>query len=355
MHRQKGVIEAFWDCPQCNTKRIGGLTKKCPNCGYTVGEGQKYYIRAITDNFLTEDQIPKGEEWQCSFCGSYNPHDAEICQNCGASYEDGINYFNATENKKRELESKAKEQEEWLERNSYTSKASTIAQSKAKRFIFFALIFSALIVFWFLSRESESYGEIIEKSWNRTVAVEELTNVEESGWTLPEDAELIASTSEVKSYRQEIIGYTTVYETHTRQVQDGEVCHDEAYDNGNGTYSIETVCQPNYVTETYQEPVEKPVFEQVPEYATKYFYKIDKWLQKDMLKAEGVNNEPYWPEAELSDTTRYGEKTEEYYVVIRLKNKDHTTKISEREYYNYIVGDSIDCRTNKLGHFEIAN
>ena len=54
-------------------------------------------------------KISRNPDWQCSFCGSLNSDDLNICKNCGATKEDSErNYF---EIRKQEEEKKRKKEE----------------------------------------------------------------------------------------------------------------------------------------------------------------------------------------------------------------------------------------------------
>ena len=54
-------------------------------------------------------KISRNPDWQCSFCGSLNSDDLNICKNCGATKEDSErNYF---EIRQQEEEKKRKKEE----------------------------------------------------------------------------------------------------------------------------------------------------------------------------------------------------------------------------------------------------
>ena len=52
------------------------------------------------------EKISRNPDWQCSFCGSLNSDDLNVCKNCGATKEDSErNYF---EMRQQEEEKKRK-------------------------------------------------------------------------------------------------------------------------------------------------------------------------------------------------------------------------------------------------------
>lgn len=58
------------------------------------------------------EKISRNPDWQCSFCGSLNSDDLNVCKNCGATKEDSErNYFEMRqqeEEKKRKKERREK-------------------------------------------------------------------------------------------------------------------------------------------------------------------------------------------------------------------------------------------------------
>ena len=100
------LIEGLWDCPFCDNKRIKAGQKTCPLCGHPQDENTKFYMPDAIE-YVSEEKaakISRNPDWQCSFCGSLNSDDLNICKNCGATKEDSErNYF---EIRKQEEEKK---------------------------------------------------------------------------------------------------------------------------------------------------------------------------------------------------------------------------------------------------------
>ena len=90
------IIEGLWDCPFCGNKRIRAGQKTCPDCGHPQDENTKFYmpdeIKYVSEE--EAEKISRNPDWQCSFCGSLNSDDLNVCKNCGATKEDSErNYF----------------------------------------------------------------------------------------------------------------------------------------------------------------------------------------------------------------------------------------------------------------------
>lgn len=105
------IIEGLWDCPFCGNKRIRAGQKTCPDCGHPQDENTKFYmpdeIKYVSEE--EAEKISRNPDWQCSFCGSLNSDDLNVCKNCGATKEDSErNYF---EMRQQEEEKKRKKEE----------------------------------------------------------------------------------------------------------------------------------------------------------------------------------------------------------------------------------------------------
>ena len=97
--------------PVCGNKRIRAGQKTCPDCGHPQDENTKFYmpdeIKYVSEE--EAEKISRNPDWQCSFCGSLNSDDLNVCKNCGATKEDSErNYF---EMRQQEEEKKRKKEE----------------------------------------------------------------------------------------------------------------------------------------------------------------------------------------------------------------------------------------------------
>ena len=61
---------------------------------------------------------------------------------------------------------------------------------------------------------------IDDLDWERTIDIEEVVTHNESDWSLPDDARLQYTKSEIQSYKDVLDHYETVTETKTRSVID---------------------------------------------------------------------------------------------------------------------------------------
>ena len=53
-------VMGYWDCPVCQTKKIKGTVRDCPNCGAPRGKDVRFYMDG-EDVRLTEEEEKKKE------------------------------------------------------------------------------------------------------------------------------------------------------------------------------------------------------------------------------------------------------------------------------------------------------
>ena len=92
-------------------KGLEPVKKPVPICGHPQDENTKFYmpdeIKYVSEE--EAEKISRNPDWQCSFCGSLNSDDLNVCKNCGATKEDSErNYF---EMRQQEEEKKRKKEE----------------------------------------------------------------------------------------------------------------------------------------------------------------------------------------------------------------------------------------------------
>ena len=82
------------------------ITEKC-RIHAACGVSQTPKIKYVSEE--EAEKISRNPDWQCSFCGSLNSDDLNVCKNCGATKEDSErNYF---EMRQQEEEKKRKKEE----------------------------------------------------------------------------------------------------------------------------------------------------------------------------------------------------------------------------------------------------
>ena len=357
------LVEGLWDCPFCDSKRIRAGQKTCPNCGHPQAESTKFYMPDAVEYVPEEkaEKISRNPDWQYSFCGSLNSDNLDSCANCGATKEESErNYF---EMRQQEEEKKYKKEEQ--KAFSQRSESEEPRKSFLKNMLlligtFVTIVFSIFGLLASCFSPNVRNVTIDDFEWQSAIDVKENVTYDESGWTLPDDARLQYTQSEIKEYQPIIDHYKTVTETKTRPVFDHNEAHTSYKDLGNGYFEKHAYYTPVYRNETYTETHQEPVYRQEPVYATKYYYEIDRWQAVDHAVSSGNDQKPYWSKPKLGSKQKTGIKTERYSVIITYKNKKNkdVTKEYTMKYSDWKTlkkGKNVKLKLNKLGYAEIPN
>jgi len=206
---------------------------------------------------------------------------------------------------------------------------------------------------FFLLRSSDETVMVEQFEWERDVEVEAYLTVEEEDWLVPEGGRQIDSRREVRRYDQKLIGYDTVQREVAEEVQVGTntyVCGQR--DLGNGFFEDIMCSEPVYETRYRTETEQVPIYENVPVYDTLYIYEIDKWVDEfEWVTASGMDQDPYWPEANLAANEREGTRSEEYLIVfVSEDGETYTMEFSLDEWLAFEMNTAYELRVNALGN-----
>lgn len=334
------IIEGFWDCPYCGARKIRGHLRECPSCGKARGEDTVFSHDAPSEeNTVKEPEtVSRDADWHCEYCDALNPADAENCLSCGAP-RTGKDYFEMRE-KKKEKEERDK---------TPTAPEKPVRSAARSRLPLLIVLAAAILLMIYLTTPKKAMVQVRDRSWERTIAVEQLTTVDEDGWTVPDGARVLEEEETIHHY-DSILDH---YETRERQVSQQVLDHYETVvtgyqDLGNGYFEEITAQQPVYRTEYYTETYQEPVYISVPRYATRYYYEIDRWVYERTEKTEGTGeNTPAWPELTLKEREREGQRTETYSLTaVNAKGNEFYYKCrSEKEWNSLKEGTSLNVRT----------
>lgn len=354
-------VEGYWDCNQCGTKQIKGRFRNCTGCGKPRGKDVEFYMLETT---AAENQNVSDEpDWYCSYCESLNSARISSCESCGASREESDkNYFNLQEEKKQEQrEKEIKEQirkeqlddyKEFRSLNTETlykkeNKKEKHTNSKLlKKGIGFASIIALigfLLVFLFVPKQTTLY--VNNKTWQRSIEIEEYKTVRENAWNIPSGGRLVETKREIHHYDQIVDHYKTVTEQKSERYISHYKTETSYKDMGNGYFDTVTKQVPVYDTRYWTETKQEPVYKSVPVYQTKYYYDIERWVTKEWKTTEGINNEPYWHELDLQELEREGSRIEDYYIsTTNKKDKEKRYELSYEEWEDILINTEIDVK-----------
>ena len=357
------TVEGFWDCTYCDTKGIRGRAKFCPNCGHGRGESVRFYTMDVSEDVaITDEEFEReraeaaknsrsdsaeytqahevtdgspslfsraeGEgrgdareasdasDWLCDFCGTYNPASADVCSGCGAAREmtEGKTYQQTQGTVARTYDSQGNlVSERDLSKPkpkpaAQTAPAAAVSAKGGGGCLRIALI--AVVAFIvmgvigsvFLAPKPQDLT-VASFDWERTIEVQRLTTVSDSGWSLPSGARVTRTAQEVSGYRDVLDHYASVPYEVSEEVLDHYETYTTTVDNGDGTFDVEEHEEPVYRTETHTEWRDEPVYRQEPIYDTKYYYEVERWVHERDVVTQGTDHDPQWGKVELSEAT----------------------------------------------------
>lgn len=340
------VVEGYWDCPYCKTKKIGGLTRNCPNCAKPRGVDTVFYMEG-EKRYLSNEEVKKvgtDPDWLCEYCDTLNSSKVCNCKNCGSPRDSkNKNYFNM-----RTKENPTISQPKNFPTNEDRLQTyRTIVEEKPKHnpakdvhppklpvklergltfgeiitenkswFIGGAIVLAVILLAVLLFVPHRVTGIIQDFEWSRSIEIQEYKTIRESGWSVPDGGRLQYTKREIHHYDKVLDHYETKTRTYTVSVLDHYDTHTSYTNNGNGTFTEHSYQTPVYRSETRTETYQDPVYRNDPVYATKYYYDIERWVHKTNVKTSGNDHSPYWGEYEFAKNEREGQRASSYVIVV---------------------------------------
>ena len=353
------LVMGYWDCPVCGRKEITGNVMNCPSCGRARGNvefymkggaGQREENERSDVEYLTDEQTKAalatgdGPDWYCSFCNSLNHSGVGFCSSCGASRESSKeNYFDL-QRKKQEAEAAAAA--------SAGSRPQAAPKKNPKALTIVIAVALVLIgVFFYLNgNKTQNDLRVTGLGWTRSVEVQANRQFSESGWSVPDGAEVTSQRQELHHYDQVLDHYESREQEYTERVFD----HNETYytyeNKGNGTFEEVERSRPVYRTETRTRTVSVPVYRSVARYATKYYYNVWRWVAARTETASGTDHDAAWPDLQLADDEREGNSTELYTItVVDPKGVSATYSLAEDVWRTCDVDSTLNITSKRSG------
>lgn len=330
--------EMLWDCPQCATTGLLGSTHRhCPTCG-TAQDPSKRYFPKPGEEVEVRNHRFTGVDWTCAYCATPNARAAVHCVNCGAG-QDGAKPVALVQDSAAVPPSPPPAAPP-------PSPAQRPWWRQWWRWALLGVLMLAALWAWMFTQKHETSATVSQRSWAREVQVEQFMPLSQSAWcdSLPNDAYDITRSREQRS---------------TRQVADGETCHDERVDKGDGTFVKNRVCTPRYRSE--------------PVYHLQCHYRVNRWNGVGSRKASQVDAAlPFWPTAGPAATPppgtlgsnradpanpgalrlgaqREGARTERYELVFTSGGKRWSCTVPEAVWIRYAEGASVSLQVRMTG------
>ena len=330
MAEKEIYYEMLWDCTQCNTKGLlGDSHRHCPTCGAAQDPTKRYFPEPGVEVEARNHQFV-GADWSCAFCSSPNSAAAAHCTNCGAG-QDGT--------KPVALVADTTAPEPVL------APAPAAPRSGWWRWAL-ALFAVAVVALGFMfTRTHETTATVSGKNWQREIQVEKFGPVSDTAWcdSLPGDAYSVSQSREQRS---------------TRRVEDGQVCHDERIDKGDGTFVKRRECTARY----REEPV----------YDNRCRFQVNRWRGYRTVRAgPQTAGAPMWPAlgpigntggnnlsglaANAMGAERDGPRSESYVLSLQSEGKTWTCNVSESVWNKYEQGTTAPIQVRMTGGVDCAS
>lgn len=337
--------EMLWDCSRCDTPKLLGLShRNCPNCGSPQDPTKRYFPKD-EDKVAVEDHPFVGADKACKGCDAPNAATAQFCVCCGASLEgagpvvkravqsDQAGGFKEDSAKAATAEQRADRMAKHAEKLDpeppKKSGAGLLAGGLAGGGLLVLVMIVICAGIGLMMWKKDAAVAVSGHTWSREIAVEAFRAVDDSAWreAVPADARSVSCVQAQRS---------------TNKVPDGQDCHNERHDNGDGTFSEKQNCTPKFRDE--------PVYDQ------KCTYTQDRWVQARTAKAgaAALTPEPTWPATNLAAGEREGARTETYTVTFTEDTRTLSCDVPQAQWAHLtdgsrwkapvgVLSSSIDC------------
>lgn len=316
MAEEEIYYEMLWDCAQCHTTGLlGDSHRHCPTCGAAQDPARRYFPKPGEEIEAKNHQFV-GADWHCAYCSSPNSAAAAHCTNCGAG-QDGTKPV-------------ALIADTAVSPPPTPQPAPVAPKSHGLRWglALLALVLLALGVLFSTTRDTTA--TVSQRSWVRDIQIERMASVSDAAWCdgVPADAYAVTRTREERS---------------TRRIEDGQDCHDERLDKGDGTFVKKHVCSPRY----RQEPV----------YADRCHFQVNRWRSYRTVKAGPDNSAmPVWPSVGTLSSglnalgaEREGPRHESYELTLASGGKTWTCNVPETVWAKYTEGSTAPIKVRMTG------
>lgn len=338
-----GYTELRWICPHCQNNNPGN-EKSCLGCGAPQPDDVVFFQpeqqTLITDQKKI-DQAKAGADIHCGFCGTRNSGDAETCIKCGSDLVSG---------KKREAGtvigaySKETVGPNWVcdncQNENVASHTHCVACGAPKKIelpisaispkppistpskrnwrsclipglILVGLVILAIVIFSIFSKTEDVSGFVSGVEWQRAIEIESFGPVTRSDWREDISPGIAIGKCEMRYYRTQ----------DQPAPQATEVCGTPyTVDLGNGVAEVVQDCSYQIYAEYCQ-------------------YTVDDWQLTDTLEISGADLSPYWPDSQLTNNQRFGDKSEKYLVQFNTSDGVYKFSVSDiNQYLQFLPG-----------------
>lgn len=335
------TYQMFWDCAHCGTRKLLGISHRhCPNCGAAQDENKRYFPPEGEEVEL-HNHVYYGVDWDCQYCSTPNSKKSNNCVNCGGPKEGAFDVDLVGVPKQAKVKNpptasvsqkpqSIKASREDFSTNSHSSSQENSGNGMKIVMGLMGLVFVFLIGFLIYGhmKITDHTITVAQKTWSRSIDIEEYRSVSDTDWcsSMPSDAYNVRSFRDVRSHRQ---------------VADGQTCHTEKKDRGDGSYTSQRVCQTKYRRE--------------PVYDNRCNYTVNRWRFSNKELSSGTgNSKPYDPDVSryksignILGSKRVGSRSESY--TISFVYQEDGKNIYENCYYSQNTWSLFNIRAEHKG------
>jgi hypothetical protein len=269
-----------------------------------------------------------GVDWICGHCRAQNKAQETTCYSCG-NPRDELSSDVDLETREYNPNQVPRQTEKRVQAPDYPP-VRQARGPRAGRVLLLAFIL--LAVFFALTKWPKSIEvEVVGFQWERSLQMEHYEAVADEAWDLPAGAYNVRQERAVHHYNQVFSHNETYYENvRVRVGEERYVCG--KIDMGNGYFKDRYCSRPIY--DTRKERRTRPVYNQVPVYATKYYFDIMRWVERrdQLLRSAGNDHRPRWPAQRYNDPDnwREGRHNGRYFVLVKAPDgKEHREEVKE--------------------------
>jgi hypothetical protein len=311
----QGFYEMLWDCQFCETKALLAKTQRfCANCGGKQDPDKRYFPPEGSEKKVEGHKF-EGSDRYCPSCNAPQAAISKNCTNCGAPQE------GAKEVKGVEV-----------------PKPAPPPQKKSRWWLWLIGVGLVIVGIVFLvkwcNRTEAKQVTVASHRWERSIGIEKLQPIEAGNWDdqLPPNTAITRCEARQKT---------------TKQIPDGETCHDEKKDKKDGTFEVVKKCTPKTKSVSVD--------------GKWCFYQSQQWTEVDRVKTTGTGTNAQWPAERLPPETyqnalgavRRGGKQQKYYLDFTgLGDKGQTCEVDETVWKKYAdkqaVQVQVQARNNEI-------
>lgn len=248
----QGFFEMLWDCDHCDARGLLAKSQRyCANCGAPQNPNKRYFPKEGEERRV-DGHLYEGADRTCPACSSPQSARAHNCTNCGSPL-DGAAEVRGVSDAPAARPEKAR---------------PTRRRRRIWPYVLLGILVLGFVVWFRCIRSQEAQVVVSGHRWARSVAIEEFAERTEEAWRNEVPLE---ATFPICHERQRS----------TRQVPDGEECHNERRDKKDGTFEQVKKCKPKTRSE--------PVMDSWCRFTAR------RWKAVDAVKASGSGMSPAWP------------------------------------------------------------